>query len=459
MDDFDDYENEIYDHRVYDDEMDIFENNNYNGEVIAPNDSISVLSVSESLITNSSANPSTNLNTNSNTTNSSTNSSVNLNTTNLSVTINTTETSSETATSRNRSPVWENFSILESDQKAKFMDELSFQFIEKQGFQKFVNGVLPGFTISADTIKHDIMKTYNKIKALLQTITLDNVASNDVAVRELTNNILQELIDIKNEIFHNCCLAHILNLIVKDELKKISEKIKMIRSCIKAIHTSPKRRQMFIDTCEYESLRSIILLLDCETRWNSTFMILQLAIKLKAAIIRVKDRDKAFLDVPNEEEWEKAKAICILNALANFYSTINHTLLSILDIHTHIFKMKSHSDIFIRKVSLSMIEKFNKYWENGNLLCMIAYILDPRYKLQFISFYYHKKEEQEPDYVDEKVQDIRTSFKDIYLNYYSPSVLEQSPTNTENATSIKNNALLYEDYIDDYYEYVMKKTD
>ncbi|CAG8813507.1 16346_t:CDS:2, partial [Dentiscutata erythropus] len=96
-------------------------------------------------------------------------------------------------------------------------------------------------------------------------------------------------------------------------------------------------------------------------------------------------------------------------------------------IRTHIFKMKSHSDIFICEVSLPMIEKFN-------LLCIIAYILDSRYKLQFILFYYYKKEEQELDYVNEKVQDIHTSFEDIYLNYYSSSVLKQNPTNTKNAT-------------------------
>lgn len=87
---------------------------------------------------------------------------------------------------------------------------------------------------------------------------------------------------------------------------------------------------------------------------------------------------------------------------SNFYPTINSTLFSILDIRTHLFKMKSHSDIFVREISLPMIEKFNKYWKNNSLLHMITCILDPRYKLQFISFYYHKKEGYELDYVEEK---------------------------------------------------------
>ncbi|CAG8602397.1 11302_t:CDS:2 [Ambispora leptoticha] len=35
---------------------------------------------------------------------------------------------------------------------------------------------------------------------------------------------------------------------------------------VKAIHTSPKLRQMFIDACEYESVKATIPLLNCETR-------------------------------------------------------------------------------------------------------------------------------------------------------------------------------------------------
>ena len=56
----------------------------------------------------------------------------------------------------------------------------------------------------------------------MQTITLDNASSNDVAIHELVDYISQDsLNDIDEESFHNRCFAHILNLIVKDGLKKI----------------------------------------------------------------------------------------------------------------------------------------------------------------------------------------------------------------------------------------------
>ena len=50
------------------------------------------------------------------------------------------------------------------------LDELSFQFVEGRGFRRLINGLLPDFSISADTIKRDIMKSYNRRKTLIKEI-------------------------------------------------------------------------------------------------------------------------------------------------------------------------------------------------------------------------------------------------------------------------------------------------
>ncbi|CAG8845796.1 27944_t:CDS:1, partial [Gigaspora margarita] len=68
------------------------------------------------------------------------------------------------------------------------------------------------------------------------------------------------------------------------------------------IHTLPKWRQISVNTCEYELVRVKISSLNCETRWNSTFLILQSAIELKVVIIRLKDKDRTFPDVFSKEE-------------------------------------------------------------------------------------------------------------------------------------------------------------
>ncbi|CAG8670652.1 20327_t:CDS:2, partial [Dentiscutata erythropus] len=55
-------------------------------------------------------------------------------------------------------------------------------------------------------------------------------------------------------------------------LKKITKAIGKIRSCIKAIHTSPKRCQMFLDICKSESLKPVVPLLDCDTRFEDIYL-------------------------------------------------------------------------------------------------------------------------------------------------------------------------------------------
>ncbi|CAG8798117.1 12036_t:CDS:2, partial [Cetraspora pellucida] len=55
-----------------------------------------------------------------------------------------------------------------------------------------------------------------------------------------------------------------------------------------------------------------------------------------------------------------------LKTSANFYPTLNNIFGSILNICTHLFSMKSHTEDFIHDICEPMIEKFNKYWEDSD---------------------------------------------------------------------------------------------
>ncbi|CAG8780013.1 11794_t:CDS:2, partial [Dentiscutata erythropus] len=226
-------------------------------------------------------------------------------------------------------------------------------------------------------------------KNILQTITLDNTGSNNVAIHELVDYISQDsLININEELFHNRCFAHILNLI--------------IRNCVKAIHSTPRQRQAYLDICEYESENPIIPSLDYH--------------------------DRTFPDLPEENEWTKADNICtILNpfydytlkASANSYSTLNNIFASILNICIHLLNMRYHTDNFICDISGPMMEKFNKYWDDKKL---------------------------ESNDLNEKMQDIKKKFKTIYLQtYYSPLAIKRSTCHE--AISVEDDTLMLEDHI------------
>ncbi|CAG8833985.1 271_t:CDS:2, partial [Racocetra persica] len=110
-------------------------------------------------------------------------------------------------------------------------------------------------------------------------------------------------VDVDIKLFQNHCLAHIINLIIQNDIKKIKHIIN--KDCVKALHTSPKCCQAFINTCNYKDISVKIPLFDCITRWNSMFLILDFAIKVKKAFLKLKDKDQFFSDLSSEKNGDK----------------------------------------------------------------------------------------------------------------------------------------------------------
>ena len=46
------------------------------------------------------------------------------------------------------------------------------------------------------------------------------------------------------------------------------------------------------------------------------------------------------------------------------------------------------SNEMISTMAESMLAKFNSYWANVNVVMVVAVILDPRYKMRLLEFYY-----------------------------------------------------------------------
>ena len=53
-----------------------------------------------------------------------------------------------------------------------------------------------------------------------------------------------------------------------------------------------------------------MLILDCKTRWNSTFLMLSIALEYKDVFHRLSHREPLYKHVPNDLDWNLAKEIC-----------------------------------------------------------------------------------------------------------------------------------------------------
>ena len=137
--------------------------------------------------------------------------------------------------------------------------------------------------------------------------------------------------------------------------------------------------------------------LDVITRWNSTYLMLEAALKYEGTFNRMVEEDVSFksyfqekVGPPSNDDWRNAEAFCVF--LKKFYEstlklsawksiTSNILFVEMITLQTVIDKALYSSDEVLKRVARSMKSKFNKYWgsfEKTNKIVMIANVLDPR---------------------------------------------------------------------------------
>ncbi|KAK9273474.1 hypothetical protein L1049_018284 [Liquidambar formosana] len=239
------------------------------------------------------------------------------------------------------------------------------------------------------------------------TITVDNASNNDTAVAYLKKKYGKKNGGILGgEFMHMRCCAHILNLIVKDGLSDVHDSIARIRGAVKYIRSSPARAEIFKKCVEQERIKSKrSLCLDVPTRWNSTYLMLDTALKFQKAFERLEEQDLTFKwelkeGIPGEEDWNNARVFT--QFLETFYETSNRMSGSlyvtsnsyfeeICTIENTISDWSKSLDPYLSSMAIRMKLKFDKYWgdiDKVNLMVVIAVVLDPRCKLEYVNFCY-----------------------------------------------------------------------
>jgi hypothetical protein len=111
------------------------------------------------------------------------------------------------------------------------------------------------------------------------TITVDNASSNDGAVAHMKKKCVSwGTAVLGGKLMQNRCIAHIANLIASDGLKEIDRSVHKVRSSVRYIRKSPARLKRFNECSEFLKIQSKKkLCLDVPTRWNSTYLMLDVA--------------------------------------------------------------------------------------------------------------------------------------------------------------------------------------
>ncbi|PRQ57747.1 putative transcription factor/ chromatin remodeling BED-type(Zn) family [Rosa chinensis] len=203
------------------------------------------------------------------------------------------------------------------------------------------------------------------------SISLDNASNNDVAAFVLPSYLMLE--EVPKKLFHVRCCAHILNLIVQDGLYILGPSIDKIINVVRSMNSSNKRHELWVHCCKDFDLPKKNIDNDVPHRWNSTYELLELAIKYKGPLNRyaqkVNENRSCNLDVPSEQDWSIAFLVNgFLGIFASstkifsgvYYPTSCRVINCLIDIHA---AFVAYSDFFVFKDALAaMKDKFDKYW-------------------------------------------------------------------------------------------------
>jgi len=122
---------------------------------------------------------------------------------------------------------------------------------------------------------------------LLEWNLVDQQQSNEMffkAMKDLREALGAEMF-FKGEHFHVRCAAHVLNIMVQSGLQVIPHAVGRIRDIIKVVTSTPSRMQTFNSIVQALGLQSKSgLVLDVQHRWNSTFDMLNEALKYKVCL-------------------------------------------------------------------------------------------------------------------------------------------------------------------------------
>ncbi|KAH7860858.1 hypothetical protein Vadar_018820 [Vaccinium darrowii] len=180
----------------------------------------------------------------------------------------------------------------------------------------------------------------------------------------------------------------------------IKSSIEKVRDSVAYWTATPKREEQFVESARQLGIDyDRKLALDCPTRWNSTFLMLQTAIEYRSAFARLKLKHRQYKCCPNDDDWYLAQDICerleifyrvTLLFSGTSYPTSNLFFPDVCDIKLTLTEWASCGIDLVEEMASKMIEKYDKYWDNTHGFLGVAVVLDPRFKMTLIGYYYKK---------------------------------------------------------------------
>ena len=155
---------------------------------------------------------------------------------------------------------------------------------------------------------------------------------------------------------------------------------------------STSRKEKFKLIVQQVNSSNLSLKADVPTRWNSTFLMLERAVKFRDAFDRLHECDSSYKFLPSKEDWQLI--YCVADCLKVFYEVrkrVSGTKYSTLSLYFNDFcgiyllrEWQFGVNTSVPSMVVPMVNKFWKYWDIANKLLETATTLDAAYKMKSI---------------------------------------------------------------------------
>ncbi|XP_073123001.1 zinc finger BED domain-containing protein RICESLEEPER 1-like [Henckelia pumila] len=265
----------------------------------------------------------------------------------------------------------------------------------------------------------------------LFSVTFDDCLAYEVMVFRIKDWLSQNRPLLKNgELFDMRCIIHLLKSTAQGIMEEFRDVTRKVRESIKHIKSEQAILVKFNEIAHQVGINSDKrLVLDCPVQWNSTYMMLAAAIEYKGAFCIMQEHDPTYSMALSEAEWGWASSIVghlkFLFEFTNVFMgnrcpTSNIFFPEICDMHIQLIEWSKNPDDFLSSVALKMKDKFDWYWRKCSLTLAISAVLDPRFKMKLVEYYYRQiYGSNAPD----RIKEVSDGLREVFNEYSMGSTL------------------------------------
>ena len=151
-----------------------------------------------------------------------------------------------------------------------------------------------------------------KMKQVIEEFHLTNklvaLTTDNAAVNYKCLSLLKAFNEDYRNVTHIPCIAHVLNIAVQSGLKTIQDEVNKVSKLVHFITFSGKRKQIFEERCNLLHVKHLELVKDMSVRWNSTYLMLERAIKMKEVLNYLSEERREFIEY-NIDSWGNIELI------------------------------------------------------------------------------------------------------------------------------------------------------